>query len=210
MGISFDVFIQQVRDNSGAIAAVSTVGTAFVRVTWSASTAAIQWLSWRFSVRTRKCEITIGPYEDVHGLVKSMQCLVVRYGNDRYLTSVASARDRWEGRLQNKIIRIRERREGGKLLGKFSLKVHKRLGTQFVCAVDAIDEIAAKKIAAQILPYPADPSSEQKEIAPRQEGRRVFILLSDHAIHTGLKVTSVDDIHSTDGRPIYNNMYYPF
>lgn len=56
-----------------------------------------------------------------------MFCLLVRFGNDKYLTNIASDQEKFEGRLQNKIILIDLSQD----IVKLKLPIHRRMGTQF-------------------------------------------------------------------------------
>ena len=56
-----------------------------------------------------------------------MYCLIVRFGNDMYLTQIASDQEKFEGRLQNLVIPVDLSRD----IVKLRLPVHRRIGTQF-------------------------------------------------------------------------------
>ena len=56
-----------------------------------------------------------------------MYCLIVRFGNDMYLTQIASDQEKFEGRLQNLVIPV----DLTQNVVKLRLPVHRRIGTQF-------------------------------------------------------------------------------
>ena len=58
-------------------------------------------------------------------------CLLVRYGTDLYFEKLASDQERYEGRLQNRLLHNRVKSEEGWLQSLFHLPIHSRLGTQF-------------------------------------------------------------------------------
>ncbi|KQS03750.1 hypothetical protein ASG11_05400 [Sphingomonas sp. Leaf357] len=64
----------------------------------------------------------------------AVRCLLIRFGTDLYFEKLASDQERYEGRLQNRILRNRATaadRDNGWVASQFNLPIHNRLGTQF-------------------------------------------------------------------------------
>ena len=60
------------------------------------------------------------------------KCLIIRYGTDEYIKSMANDQEKYDGRLRNDIIDgIYDK---GKL--SFNIPLHKRIGTQFKCFLE--------------------------------------------------------------------------
>ena len=57
------------------------------------------------------------------------KCLLIRFGTDQYIKDMASDREKYDGRLRNKII------DGTLKNGKveYDIPLHQRIGTQFKC-----------------------------------------------------------------------------
>jgi hypothetical protein len=71
-------------------------------------------------------------YKQLGPILSGFYCLVVRYGTDNYLSTLASDQEKFEGRLKNKIIRIETKLDGAENANLvLKLPVHKRIGTQF-------------------------------------------------------------------------------
>lgn len=66
------------------------------------------------------------------------RCLIVRYGTDQYIMSMANDQEKYDGRLRNKIIEGKLDKE--QQIVKFLIPLHKRIGTQFKFFLDAKDE----------------------------------------------------------------------
>lgn len=150
-------FLEEVLKNGGAVAAIGFVA--------SLSVLATSWL-WRhvaawLSRRITRYGIDVGPWPLDVGSVDNvkLRCLLIRYGTDPYVERMASERDKYEGRLRNRVLHNRisiEPRRRSALLrwaihwwrcrllaytpvksgstniqGNFLLPVHQRLGTQF-------------------------------------------------------------------------------
>lgn len=67
--------------------------------------------------------------------------LFVRYGTDNYIQKLASDSERYEGRLRNEVKPVEILTNGqGKTELRFSIKVHKRLGVQFKCFFEVVED----------------------------------------------------------------------
>ena len=87
-----------------------------------------------FASRVRVYEIDIGLYPSEFDKVIDFYCLLIRYGTDSYLSGLASERDKFDGRLQNKILPITiAQTKDGKARFILRLPIHQRIGTQFKC-----------------------------------------------------------------------------
>lgn len=117
------------------------------------------------------------------------KCLLVRYGTDEYIRSMASEQEKYDGRLRNKMIDCLY--ENGKL--SFTIPVHKRIGSQFKCFMEVPSESEARDIIEK--------QSKLKEIydlshSSSQNRNRIYFLLRDYG-----ETVTVDGLK--------NNMIYP-
>ncbi len=114
----------------------ATLLVAIAGVVWTFARKIAQEMYFRLSVRTRVIEFSLEAKEGVPENIKSLNMLFVRYGNDTYLSTLASDQERYHGRLRNKVVCIANgpKPDGGSI--QVRLRVHKRLGTQFKFFVD--------------------------------------------------------------------------
>lgn len=117
------------------------------------------------------------------------KCLLVRYGTDEYIKSMANDQEKYDGRLRNQIIDCAF--EDGHL--SFSIPVHKRIGTQFKCFM----EVSSREEAQMII----DAQENFKNIydlsfSSSQHKNRIFFMLKDYG-----ETTTVDGLK--------NNMIFP-
>lgn len=129
------------------LASDATVITAaagfFGRISWTFASWIIRVMEEKLSEKPRVIEIVVSKSDGVFDPTKtSPKCLIVRYGSDQYIERMASDSERYAGRLRNEIINIEISREVETTAINFILKlpVHQRLGTQFKCFVDVLDE----------------------------------------------------------------------
>ncbi|WP_264716265.1 hypothetical protein [Limobrevibacterium gyesilva] len=81
--------------------------------------------------------LTRHDYEQVRKGIRAWHLLLVRYGNDDYLRSMAGEADRQVGRPRYTIVPMRlALSPTGEVTLKWSLPVHRRLGTQFRCYIE--------------------------------------------------------------------------
>jgi hypothetical protein len=114
--------------NAGAAALL----IAFARVIWSIAGWLIRVTTFYFGRKTMRYGVPFGPIEHVPKSIEGVYCQIVRYGTDLYIEKMASDQEKYEGRLQNKVRRLRTRRDrNGEMIVSFDLPVHKRIGTQF-------------------------------------------------------------------------------
>ena len=123
----------EVAQTTGIIAAVGTVINAATRGVLNAVTT---WYHSRIKtyVITARAQIPATLKEKI-----SFHCLIVRYGTDQYIEKMASEIDRQNGQLQNRILNVKSSggAHGSETEFTLALPVHRRLGTQFKCFVDA-------------------------------------------------------------------------
>jgi hypothetical protein len=113
------------------ISMLSGLATAVARLVWSLTTYLLQAGRFYLSCRTQKHEMNFGPFKNVPPAIEGVYCQIVRYGTDQYIEKMASDQERYEGRLQNRVYKLRTHRHGGEYVVRVSFPVHKRLGTQF-------------------------------------------------------------------------------
>lgn len=166
------------------------------RLAWAAATTALSWLhSWHLRTISRHT-IALArkrlPFD--HHLLKP-SCLIIRYGTDPYVERLASDRERQDGRLQNRVIRlpIREHQDGSTTF-RLRIPVHRRLGTQFKCFVDVGDPSKVQEVLAFLSKCPSisSPGCSSSPLHPQ----RIYFLLS-----------TFDVVQSIDGHD--NNMCFP-
>jgi hypothetical protein len=104
------------------------------RVIWSSLSEIFNRMRQLLSRRVRIYEIDLNQYNLKSDSNVDFCCLLIRYGTDSYLKSLASDGDKFDGRLQNKILPITlanlDKRDTRLIL---RLPVHQRIGTQFKC-----------------------------------------------------------------------------
>jgi len=117
------------------------------------------------------------------------KCLIVRYGTDEYIKSMANDQEKYDGRLRNDIIDVNY--QDGSL--HFVIPLHKRIGTQFKCFL----ETESKEKAEKIIQRTEDFSGiYDLSLASSQHKNRVFFLLKDYG-----------ETKTVDG--LKNNMIFP-
>ncbi len=117
------------------------------------------------------------------------KCLVVRYGTDEYIKSMANDQEKYDGRLRNDIIEIDHQK--GRL--DFVIPLHKRIGTQFKCFLEVESKEQAEKIVQNAKNFSG---IYDLSLASSQHKNRVFFLLNDYG-----ETTTVDGLK--------NNMIFP-
>jgi hypothetical protein len=114
------------------VSMLSGLATAVARLVWSVSTWLLQAGRFYLSCRTTKHKMNFGPFKGVPKTIKGVYCQIIRYGTDQYIEKMASDQERYEGRLQNRVYKLKSRRDcRGQYIVRLALPVHKRLGTQF-------------------------------------------------------------------------------
>jgi len=113
---------------------------AAIRIIWFLISELIKWLKFissskkikDFGVKLNNLDYGCLKEEEV-----TFSCLLVRYGTDDYIKSLASDQDKYEGRLQNKIIKLDLKPlEDSRYELLLPIPIHKRIGTQFKCFVE--------------------------------------------------------------------------
>jgi len=103
----------------------------------------------------------------------SFKCLLIRYGTDEYIKSMANDQEKYDGRLRNNI--INGTYSGGKL--SFNIPLHKRIGTQFKCFLDVKTKEEAEKIVKMAEKFE---NIYDLSFSSSQYKNRVFFLLKDY------------------------------
>lgn len=176
----------------------STLLVALLTVVWVIFSRFAEEFYFWLSLRTRQIELTLQPKDNIPDNITSLNLLFIRYGNDKYLSTIASERDRHHGRLRNNVIRIADKppANGGPILLK--LKVHKRLGSQFKFFIDVKGDPAA---AYSYLKSHETLEVDKPQLRPRlrsddTDRHRIFFLLK-----------RLDVVETVEG--FRNNFIYP-
>lgn len=176
-----------------------TLLVALAGVVWAVASRLGQELYFLLSLRTREIEIELQAKTEIPDAITGLHLLFVRYGNDTYLRDLASDREKYHGRLRNKVKQIRiDRTAIGHKPFKVPLRIHKRLGSQFKLFVEVEGD------PAPVVAYlDGHETIEAVEVATRPFGgkhgsgrSRVWFLLS-----------RVDTVETVDG--FRNNFVFP-
>jgi hypothetical protein len=144
--------------------------------------------------RVRDYVVPLGPYHEDFAALVEFRCLIVRFGTDSYIRDMASEREKYDGRLQNRAIRIGVRRhKDGQAEFELRLPVHRRLGTQFKCFAQVRNPDHVVKLIATL--QGCDRIHDVSR-SSSQFRERVYFLLKDF--------TAVETV---DG--LRNNMCFP-
>jgi hypothetical protein len=134
-------------------------------------------------------------FDEIKKFVRDFYCLVVRYGRDDYLAApFASEQEKYEGRLQNRVIKITaDYRRDGTAVFRLNLPIHKRMGTQFKCFAVAKNETCVGNVESLL-----NSAVGIKDVSVGQgiQTDRVYFLVERFAI-----VATIDQLK--------NNMIYP-
>lgn len=114
----------------------TTLFIAVASAVWTIVSRLVQAIYFQLSLRTRLIEFTLEPKGSVPVGINSLNLLLIRYGNDTYLSTLASDQEKFHGRLRNKVIQIAKGPLSDQKKIKVKLRLHKRLGTQFKFFVD--------------------------------------------------------------------------
>lgn len=175
---------------------ITTVASVTGKVAWSAASSGLNQLrSWQLrSLQKHTIALARAQLPFEHQILRP-RCLIIRYGTDNYIERLSSDRERHDGRLQNRLIDIPiTTHTDGSVGFELRIPVHKRLGTQFKCFVDVMDN----KSTAAVLNFLAECqniASPDLSSSPLHKDR-IYFLLSSFAT-----------VQSIDGHQ--NNMCFP-
>jgi hypothetical protein len=178
-------------------AAVLTMVLAFVsKLSWAAASSLVRQVHTWFLSKPQEHRIVVAktavPFEKGSA---EIFCLIVRYGSDQYIEHMASDREKYDGRLINKAVKVQvERAEDGLVSFLLDLPVHKRLGTQFKCYVDV--KPGGPKDAVLEFLSSHDGIHDVSTSSSLKGGERIYFLLKKFAT-----VTTVEGFQ--------NNMCFP-
>lgn len=88
------------------------------------------------SLRTRKDTFSLRSVQNVPEEITSLKYILVKYGNDQYISSLASDSEKFQGRLRNEIYDVSTNMHGSAVSIRLRIKVHQRLGAQFKLFVE--------------------------------------------------------------------------
>lgn len=114
----------------------TTLFIAVASAVWTIVSRLVQAAYFQLSLRTREFEFALEPKKGRPDNITALNLLLIRYGNDTYLSTLASDQERFHGRLRNKVIRVADGSTIDEKPIKVKLRLHKRLGTQFKFFVD--------------------------------------------------------------------------
>ncbi|QFT93496.1 hypothetical protein FIU86_11645 [Roseovarius sp. THAF9] len=176
----------------------TTLFIAVASAVWTVVNRLVQAAYFQLSLRTREFEFILEPHSGVPQNITSLNLLLIRYGNDTYLSSLASDQERHHGRLRNTVIQLAEALPSKSAPISVKLRLHKRLGTQFKLFVEVtgdpapvIDYLNGHETITGVT------SKERPKLAPQDPQRhRIFFLLD-----------RLDKEKTVDGH--VNNFIYP-
>lgn len=129
------------------LAALTVVLAAIAKIVWSTMGWIIRMVRFHFAGKIKCDAIDFGPFERVPRDIEGVYCQVVRYGTDQYIGKMASDQEKFEGRLQNKVLRMAVSKNHRDLyVVHLRLPVHRRIGTQFRLFVRVREEGNFKKV----------------------------------------------------------------
>ena len=161
----------------------SAILIALARFLWGIVGRLTDKLLFALSLRTQSVEFTFEALPDRPKEIMALRCLFVRYGNDQYLRELASDQEKHHGRLRNQIRPVVvEEQEDGRVRISFTIRIHRRLGTQFKLFLDVEGETAPVEEYLARHPNVYDISKSS-----RPDMMRVFFLIRDFA-----ETTTVD------------------
>ncbi|MEE4345623.1 MAG: hypothetical protein V2I53_02455 [Paracoccaceae bacterium] len=160
-------------------------------IVWKAMGHITDRIIFSLSLRTRKDTFSLRAVDNVPEEITSLKYILVRYGNDKYLSSLASDSEKFQGRLRNKIHDVTTNLHGSSVSIRFQIKVHQRLGTQFKLFVECQGD---PKPVVDFLS--GEDGVIEPEAVSHPKGARVYFLLKRFSI-----------VETVDG--IRNNMIYP-
>jgi len=169
----------------------SAVGTSIIKIVWECLTKSINFLEEKQSIFLYEKDVILDLDEKLNDYGK-FYLLIIRYGTDQYIKDMANEKEKWIGRLRNKIISLESNKENGKVKLHLKIPVHKRLGTQFKLFYDA------KRQKINIVESIFKSSSIQYSIASSiANDYRIFFLLKNFGT-----VKSVEGIENNICFPI--------
>jgi hypothetical protein len=159
-----------------------------VPIIWNFASIPISWLREFFMKKPAIIHIGIDlEYKELKNAV--FKCLVVRYGTDEYIKSMANDQEKYDGRLRNEIVDATH--TNGVL--SFNIPLHKRIGTQFKCFLEVDTKEEAEEIVKQCDKFDG---IYDLSFSSSQHKNRVFFLLKDYG-----ETLTVDKLK--------NNMLFP-
>lgn len=171
--------------------------TVIIRVVWFVISELLNKIRWLWMTKRKSFIILLASFN----LMKRMKnmprfyCLIIRYGTDHYIKDMANDREKYYGRLQNKIISIPvcKDKKNKKFVLKLNLPVHKRLGTQFKCFAEVQEIKNLNKLCSGLNKCPL---IFKASVSSSQFKNRVYFLIKDFGT-----------VQTVGG--IENNMCYP-
>jgi hypothetical protein len=133
-------------------------------------------------------------YDKIKHLITGFSCLVVRYGTDQYVSTLASDQEKYEGRLKNEVRPINIHiGQVGDATFILRLPIHKRIGTQFKCFATVKDESSLSTVQAFLNECEG---VKDAQVSKSVKSNRIYFLVERFAV-----VKTIDGID--------NNMILP-
>jgi hypothetical protein len=132
--------------------------------------------------------LTRHDFEQVRKGVRAWRLLLIRYGSDEYLRTMAGDSDRQAGRTRFDVIAMKLALSNiGEVTLSWKLPIHRRLGTQFRCYIDIRDGGAGGEVLTGMLRH-----YDEIEVLPSEVANptRIYFLLKRFRVVTaadGLK-----------------------
>ena len=119
----------------------SAIITVVIRIAWFLISELLNKIRFLRMSKLQIFHIPCGPHPGSILGINRFYCLVVRYGTDNYIRYMANDKEKYDGKLQNKVLPMKvliNCREYFSI--ELKLPVHKRIGTQFKCFVEVDDK----------------------------------------------------------------------
>lgn len=156
--------------------------TAVVAVVWNALMAIGRAITESLEVQGVKHRLIIArgltrhDFDQVRRAIRGWRIMVVRYGTEEYLRSLAGEADRHIGRPRHSSSGMRlSLSASGEAILRWSLPVHRRMGTQFRCFVVTRKGAGGLSVLADILKLYDEIEVLQPDLPER---KRIYFLLS--------------------------------
>ena len=184
--------------------------TPLFRILWLLGTGFYNHVREALWSKAERCDVEIGPFSipddrlDTLPEVAEVKCLTIRFGTDDYLERMASDQERFEGRTRLIVdsFQFPLDRQTRTYRGTVSLRVHRRLGTQFKLFIEANDDRQAESIRLLLASLEGVEEVTRSDYGPRP---KVWFLLRQFHIVS----TSTGDAKLRDEDRIRNNFYFP-
>lgn len=164
------------------------VATTVVAAVWGALRLAVSQITDMLEVETTKQRMVIArgltrhDFEQVRKAIRGWYLLLVRYGTDDYLRSMAGPGDRHVGRPRYATLGMTlSLSPTGEVTLQWSLPVHRRLGSQFRCYIETRHGTTGPSVLTGMLKHYDEIEVLEPEV---EDPKRVYFLLKRFPVIT--------------------------